>query len=420
MKKITLFFVALFVAVGAMAQTVIFKETFGEVANKDTKPYVDQYSGWDNPKCTFTGQNVTVRMTSALNTHIWFPKGKTSYINIAGITGGKNLTLGFDFAANKGGLTTDELAVTVNGVKVNIPTTATLKQNEFVTVAPVAIADADVLEIRISDANGMATEGVRVDNIVVYAGGTTQVAVEAPEFSVAGGVKEEAFELTLTCATAGADIYYTLNAGAETKYTAPISISKTTEVKAWAVKGEDKSREVSTIYTFVEYIEDATIEQFLKAEVSDNVWYKLTGTIKEFKDAENALVYGNFYFEDETATVYVYGLTATKQSYNDKSFSTLNLKEGDKITIWGTRSEYKSEAQVGGPAYFVEKVANEGTAVENVVLNNIYTENGMVVVEGEYTIYTITGQDVTAMNGRLENGVYIVKTANSAVKVVVK
>ena len=98
----------------------------------------------------------------------------------------------------------------------------------------------------------------------------------------------------------------------------------------------------------------------------------------------------------------------------------MNLKEGDKITIWGTRSEYKSEAQVGGPAYFVEKVANEGTAVENVVLNNIYTENGMVVVEGEYTIYTITGQDVTAMNGRLENGVYIVKTANSAVKVVVK
>ena len=29
MKKITLFLVALFVAVGAMAQTVIFKETFG-------------------------------------------------------------------------------------------------------------------------------------------------------------------------------------------------------------------------------------------------------------------------------------------------------------------------------------------------------------------------------------------------------
>jgi hypothetical protein len=41
MKKITLFLVALFVAVGAMAQTVIFKETFGDVGNKDNKYYAD-------------------------------------------------------------------------------------------------------------------------------------------------------------------------------------------------------------------------------------------------------------------------------------------------------------------------------------------------------------------------------------------
>ena len=420
MKKITLFLAALFIAVGAMAQTAIFTESFGDVGTKENKPYVDQYTGWDNPECTFTGQNVTVRMTSALNTHIWFPKGKTSYINIAGITGGKNLSIGFDFAANKGGLTTDELNVTVNGVKVNIPTTTASKQNEYVTVAPVAIADADVLEIRISDAAGMPNEGVRVDNIVIYAGEATAVAVEAPVFSVAGGVKEEAFDLALTCATEGAEIYYTLDGGAETKYSAPINIAKTTTVKAWAVKGEDKSREVSATYTFVEYIEDATIEQLLNAEVSENVWYQLTGTIKSFKDAENALVYGNFTLEDETGSVLVYGLTATKQSYNDKSFATLNLKEGDKITIWGTRSEYKSEAQVGGPAYFVEKVMGENTAVEDVVLNNIYVVNGLVVADDEISIFSITGQNITSQNGRLENGVYIVKTAKSAVKVVVK
>ena len=420
MKKITLFLATLFIAFSAMAQTVIFKETFGDVGTKENKPYVDQYSGWDNPNCTFTGQNVSIRMTSTLSTHAWFPKGKTSFINIAGVTGGKNLSIGFDFAANKGGLTTDELSLTVNGVKVNIPSTVASKQNEYVTVAPVAIADADVLEIRISDASGMTTEGVRVDNIVIYAGEAAEVAVEAPVFSVAGGVKEEAFDLELTCATEGADIYYTLDNGAETKYTAAINITKTTTVKAWAVKGEDKSREVSVTYTFVEYIENATIAQLIAAEVSENVWYQLTGTIKQFRDAENALVYGNFTLEDETGSILVYGLTATKQSSNDKSFSTLGLNVGDKITIWGTRSEYKGDAQVGGPAYFVEKVSNESTAVENIAISNIYTENGMVVADVEISIFTITGQDVTAMNGRLENGVYIVKTANSAVKVVVK
>ncbi len=608
MKKIYLFLVALFVTVGAMAQTPIFKESFGDVGNKDNKPYVDAYTGWDNPECTFTGKNVSIRMTSSLPTHAWFPKGKTdSFLKIAGAQGGKNLTIGFDFAANKGGLTTDELVVKVNGVKVNFPATTADKQNVFVTVAPVAIADAEFLDIEFTvGANGMATEGVRIDNIVVY-GTAGVVAVEAPVFSVATGLQQKAFNLELTCPTSGADIYYTLNGGAETKYTSAINIATTTTVKAWAVKGSDKSREVEATYYFTEYVENATIEQFLAAEVSDYKWYKLTGTIKEFGvdkngSSDNAKIYGNFYLEDATGVVYVYGLTATKVDKNDKSFASLGLEVGDKITIWGTRDEYSSEAQVGGPAYMAElnieytDVANiqefiakadstgytritgavnvtvqngkqvyvqdatgalviygatatyetgdaltgiigkydnyNGTpemvspifpeevsagsvepksvllknvnaalvsyyvkvvgevvedvtfvtdsasnmtlrdaagntivarnkfkfaaeffeedlievtavvdlfngepqlgvisydwadefpvAVENVYINNIYTENGLVVADGEFAIFTITGQDVTAMNGRLENGIYIVKTAKSAVKVVVK
>ena len=68
----------------------------------------------------------------------------------------------------------------------------------------------------------------------------------------------------------------------------------------------------------------------------------------------------------------------------------------------------------------IEEPTEDLTAVENVAISNIYTENGMVVADCEISIFNIAGQDVTAMNGRLENGVYIVKTANSAVKVVVK
>lgn len=603
MKKIYLFLVALFVAVGAMAQTPIFKESFGDVGNKDNKPYVDAYTGWDNPECTFTGKNVSIRMTSSMPTHAWFPKGKAdSFLKIAGAQGGKNLTIGFDFAANKGGLTTDELVVKVNGVKVNFPATTADKQNVFVTVAPVAIADADFLDIEFSvGANGMATEGIRIDNIVVY-GTAGVVAVEAPVFSVSGGDKTEAFNLELTCATAGADIYYTLNGGAETKYTSAINIAKTTTVKAWAVKGADKSREVEVTYSFAEIIKGKTIAQFLTAEESSVVWYELTGTITDLYNTE----YGNFTLVDESGSVLVYGLTATKVAKNDKSFASLNLKDGDIITLCGTRSSYNGKDQVGGPAYFIKleeaaeleytDVANiqefiakadstgytritgavnvtvqngkqvyvqdatgalviygatvtyetgdaltgiigkydnyNGTpemvspifpeevsagsvepksvllknvnaalvsyyvkvvgevvedvtfvtdsasnmtlrdaagntivarnkfkfaaeffeedlievtavvdlfngepqlgvisydwadefpvAVENVYVNNIYTENGLVVADSEFAIFTITGQDVTAMNGRLENGIYIVKTAKSAVKVVVK
>ena len=95
-----------------------------------------------------------------------------------------------------------------------------------------------------------------------------------------------------------------------------------------------------------------SIAEFLAAEVSDNVWYELTGTITDLYNTE----YGNFHLVDETGTVRVYGLTAEKVSSNDKSFSSLGLKEGDIVTLIGTRTEYNNEAQVGGPAYYVSHV----------------------------------------------------------------
>lgn len=99
----------------------------------------------------------------------------------------------------------------------------------------------------------------------------------------------------------------------------------------------------------------ATVAEVLAAEVSSDVWYQMTGTIKNIVCLADGSVnpYGNFDLEDETGSIYVYGLTATKVAKNDKSFPTLGLKEGDVVTIIGTRAEYKGSAQVGGPAYYV-------------------------------------------------------------------
>ena len=99
----------------------------------------------------------------------------------------------------------------------------------------------------------------------------------------------------------------------------------------------------------------ATVAEVLAAEVSSDVWYQMTGTIKNIAYLADGTVnpYGNFDLEDETGSIYVYGLTATKVAKNDKSFPTLGLKEGDIVTIIGTRSDYKGSAQVGGPAYYV-------------------------------------------------------------------
>lgn len=95
---------------------------------------------------------------------------------------------------------------------------------------------------------------------------------------------------------------------------------------------------------------EATVADFLAKETGD-AWYKLTGTVSNIVND----TYGNFDLVDETGSVYVYGLTAAPVAKNDKSFASLELVEGDKIVIIGTRAEYKGDAQVGGPAYFIKK-----------------------------------------------------------------
>ena len=94
-----------------------------------------------------------------------------------------------------------------------------------------------------------------------------------------------------------------------------------------------------------------SIADFNKAPVSD-VWYQITGTVKNLKEGDQ---YGNFDLEDETGSVYVYGLLSEKGG-EKKKFQELvaakGIKEGSKITIIGNRGEYNGKIEVMN-AYFV-------------------------------------------------------------------
>ena len=104
----------------------------------------------------------------------------------------------------------------------------------------------------------------------------------------------------------------------------------------------------------------ATVAEVLAAEVSDDVWYELTGTITEIQNAE----YGNIVIEDETGSILVYGLTKEwNGGSNDKSFSEIGLREGDIVTLGGTRDEYNGEPQVGGTAFYISHVQGEAPEI---------------------------------------------------------
>ena len=101
-----------------------------------------------------------------------------------------------------------------------------------------------------------------------------------------------------------------------------------------------------------EEVKTVTIADFNAAAESNDVWYQLTGTVKNLKDGDQ---YGNFDLEDETASVYVYGLLSEKGG-EKKKFQELaaekGIKEGSKITIIGNRGSYKDKIEVMN-AYFV-------------------------------------------------------------------
>jgi RPA family protein len=93
-------------------------------------------------------------------------------------------------------------------------------------------------------------------------------------------------------------------------------------------------------------IKAVTVAEFNAAPEITDVWYKLTGTIKNLKDGD---LYGNFDLEDATGSVYVYGLLAEKGG-EKKKFQELvtkyGLANGSKITIIGNRGSYNDKIEV--------------------------------------------------------------------------
>ena len=105
----------------------------------------------------------------------------------------------------------------------------------------------------------------------------------------------------------------------------------------------------------IEAIKKVTIAEFLAAPVTAYQKYELTGVIENIVNT----TYGNFDLKDETGIVYVYGLTTKGEiGSNDKSFSSIGLKEGDTVTLVGVRTEYKGTPEVGGQAYYVSHSSN--------------------------------------------------------------
>lgn len=121
-----------------------------------------------------------------------------------------------------------------------------------------------------------------------------------------------------------------------------------------------------------------TIADFNAAAESTDVWYQLTGTVKNLKNGDQ---YGNFDLEDATGSVYVYGLLSEKGG-EKKKFQELvaakGIQEGSTITIIGNRGSYNGKIEVMN-AYFVSIGEGGGGGGDTPAGNVTKTVDGAVV-----------------------------------------
>ena len=213
--------------------------------------------------------------------------------------------------------------------------------------------------------------------VVTYTPSGSTLPCAIPIFDPAEGNYSQAQKVTISCSTENSTIYYTLNGNDPTTsssvYSSPITISKTTTVKAIATaSGFENSSVASATYTITTPLtiaaarEQGTGDVFTKGIVTSCV-----GTTG--------------YIQDATAAICVYGKSLTV---------------GDEITVSGTLSTYKGLLEITSP---VVNVLSSGNSIAPEVMTiaevNASTKQGWLVKIEEATVTEVDGRNTTIAQG---------------------
>lgn len=184
------------------------------------------------------------------------------------------------------------------------------------------------------------TSKLLIDSVVVFGvPGVVVNVVETPVIAPNGGTYYEAFDATITCATADAVIRYTTDGTEPTEtstvYTAPVTINATTTLKAKAWKtGMEASLMAAATYNFPPEV--ANIAAFKAANtVTNNTVYKITG------DVNYVFRSGRYMFvEDASAALLIFD--------NSTPVITTTYNEGDVISggVFGSYTLYNGMAEM--------------------------------------------------------------------------
>ncbi|MCQ2613994.1 MAG: formylglycine-generating enzyme family protein [Treponemataceae bacterium] len=210
--------------------------------------------------------------------------------------------------------------------------------------------------------------------------------VATPAFSVAVGAVVSGTEVTITCTTEGAKIYYTTDGFAptasSTEYTAAISVTEAVTLKAIAVKdGMNDSAVASASYKVIAPAPDGFVT-VIGGTVTGAAY---TGNYKGVFPAGRNVTLGSFYMGK---------YEVTQAQYK-------SVMEGQKVTVDGTEytlADSPSLCVQGSTRFKIDADKDHANhPVENVTwFDAVYYCNALSAKEGLEPCYTIT---VTTVKG---------------------
>lgn len=206
-------------------------------------------------------------------------------------------------------------------------------------------------------------------------------APEDPTFSIAAGVYDAAQTVALSCPTAGADIYYTLDetepTSASTKYTSALNISSTTVIKAVAIKNALSSNVVTARYKIITLEGNGTKENpYTVADINalensrpDSAWVKgyTLGSAKAGGLVEDTIAGTNLALGDVAdQTIACIAVELPKGDIRN----ALSLKGypeyvGKQIKVYGALQTYFSAPGVKGTSDY-EFISGPATAINEI------------------------------------------------------
>ncbi|NLF41509.1 MAG: T9SS type A sorting domain-containing protein, partial [Bacteroidales bacterium] len=276
----------------------------------------------------------------------------------------------FDNRATGSGYATYNDYITVNS-------TSWSQHTQTITAATNHTACEFIFSYLSTNADG---DHLQIDNVVITGGATNQVG--APVFSPAAGTYYSAQTVSMSSATEGATIYYTINGDeptqASTLYTTPITVSSTTTLKAIAYKaGMDPSVVTTGVYTISSITSVANIGQLRQATLGET--YLLTGeAILTFKQTYRK----QKFIQDATGAILIDDLAG-------KLTNNYNLYDG--ITnIAGTLSDFNGMLQ------FVPVTdAPAASSTGNTITPAVITMNDFINNYENYESQLVTIENVT-------------------------